>query len=136
MSVLFPSSTLPAVMNRSKSMIFIFKGAILKVTVLFSVFHRGFRDLVIDACLTAFTRARGRYFPDDIVDLRRGGLHGRRTGHVTDGAVTHLPPLNEVGGVQPDKRRHGHPLALEIYHLPLVGKIDGGQGDLLAADIV
>src|SRR6185312_9989037 len=95
MRVLFPSSTLPAVMNRSKSILK------LKVTVLFSVFHGGFGHLVVYARLAAFAGACSRYFTDDIFDGRSRRLHRRSACHVPDGTIPDLFSLDTVAGIEP-----------------------------------
>src|SRR5579859_347436 len=130
MSVLFPSSTLPAVMKRKISM------SLLKISVLLPVLHRCFRHLIVNAGLSALADFGGDDFIDDLVQRICFRFYGSRASHVAHGAVANFLFYDFVTLIDPDKRGEGNQLALVLDTLAFVRKINGRKFHAFAADII
>src|SRR4051812_7230620 len=99
MSVLFPSSTLPAVLNRRRSIVAwltcrslaslgMTRRRASEVALLLAVFHRGLGALVVVASAAFGGTGRGDFL-DDLLEVRRGRFHGAGACDVADGAEAH-----------------------------------------------
>src|SRR4029079_10023782 len=129
--VLLPSSTLPAVINRKRSI-----NVDLEITILFSVFHRCFGNFVVNACLSALTRAGKNYFINNVIQCPCIRFHRRRAGHVAHGAVAHIFRHDLVRFFQLDERRNRDELAFVRNDFAFMRKVNSGQFDLLTTYII
>src|SRR5579862_8368411 len=111
-SVLLPSSTLPAVMNRNKSIFYLYG---LEISIFFTIFHCGLRKFVVDSRLTPFAGFGGINFPNDLIDRYRVRFYRCRAGHVSDRPVPHLLFYYFIRIIQANKRRDGDELPIMLY---------------------
>src|SRR5260221_7052235 len=119
MSVLFPSSTLPAVMNRKISMI-----TFLKISALLPVFHCSLRNFIVYPCFTSFTDFGCDNLINNFFNRIGIGFNGSRASHVTNRAVAHFFIYDFIALLDFDKRREGNQLTLVLKALALMSKID------------
>ncbi len=108
--------------------------ALLEVSFLLSIFHGGFGAFVVGAC-AAFGLAGGGDLGDDLVEIGGVGLDGTGARGVTDGAEADDAFFNRFVFLGLEEIGDGEELAVALENLPLVGEIDGGEGDVLALDI-
>src|SRR5258707_6249838 len=106
--VLFPSSTLPAVIKRNMSIGI--RSDRLKISALFSVLHRRFRDSIVDAGFPALAGLRRNDFNDAIVDHGGVGLHSSRARHIAHGTVADSFLWNFVAPLHFDNLSDPHQL--------------------------
>ena len=124
--VLLPSSTLPAVINLSMSINVVCSLFVclcsspcnlypatcnLKISILLSVFHSGFRHFIINTCFAPFTCFGGYYFADNILYGRSVGSHSRGAGHIAHCAVAHFFLYNYIRCINPYKIGYCHVLS-------------------------
>src|SRR6266540_2790511 len=131
MSVLFPSSTDPAVARRSSSI-----SAPSEVALALAVFHGCFREAVVGPGRAAFGDPRRRDLDGDLLRRGRDRLDGGGAAHVADGpephrGLEHLFPVVD-GQVGPDG--HEHPVAAE--DLATVRVVDRRQLDGVGGDVL
>src|SRR6478609_7333838 len=132
MSVDLPSSTEPHVTRRRSSVAW----ACSEVANALPVLHRGFREAVVGARLSALGDVRRGDLLHDRLDRGRRRLDTARARHVADGAeadggderVLALHALDVL------RRRVQHPVAAE--HLALVREVDRRELELLARDVL
>ena len=129
MSVDLPSSTEPAVANRSIS-------AIRNSPLSLAVFHAGLADAVVGPGGAPLGDARGGHLDDHLVDRRRGRLDRAGAGRVADGAEAHggLERLFAVDHRHVGRDRQQHAVTPE--HLAPVGVVDVRDGDALLGDVL
>src|SRR6266516_1292733 len=138
-SVLLPSSTLPAVMKRntprssttgvrsiSPSKL------ILEVPLLLAPLHGGFRSLVVHARRYAFGDGRERRLGDDLSRCCGGGFHRAGATDVTHSSEAHRRFFDGFSGARWGDLRHRNEQAVAAHHRPAVRIVDRGHGELLA----
>src|SRR5213083_122287 len=139
-SVLLPSSTLPAVMKRNtpKSST---AGAvrsispsklISEVPLLLAPLHRGFRGLVVHARRPAFGDGRQRRLCDDLSRCCGGGFHRAGATDITHSSEAHRRFFDGFSGARRGDLRHRNEQAVAAHHRPAVRVVDRGHGELLA----
>src|SRR5881628_1561126 len=143
-SVLLPSSTLPAVMKRNTPRSST-AGAvrsispskvISEVSFLLAPFHGGFRGLVVHACGPALGDRSQRRLGDDLGGRCRRGLDRAGAADVADSAKAHRKLLDPFAGARWGDLRHRNEQAVAAQHRAAVGVVDGGHGEALALDVL
>src|SRR3954464_13985403 len=131
-SVLLPSSTLPAVANLRGCMALEF----LKITFFFSPLHGRFRSLIVHAGRAALGQGRRHRFLEYFFDVGRARFDRAGAGDVADGAKTHRNLLDGLAGARGRQRRDGHQQAAPANHGPRVREVDRGDLEPLARDVL
>src|SRR6267143_2131536 len=149
-SVLLPSSTLPAVMKRNTPRSSTDSGfrsispskLISEVSLLLAPLHGGFRSLIVHARRPALGDSGQHGLGDDLSRRCGGGLHRAGATDVTDGAEAHrqlfqflaLARGSDVGnGHEQAVPAHGEALALDVLpHIELRPVADGEHSHVFA----
>src|SRR5438445_6503757 len=143
-SVLLPSSTLPAVMKRNTPRSSTASGfrsispskLISEVSLLLAPLHGGFRSLVVHARRPALGDSGQHGLGDDLSRRCGGGLHRAGATDVTHGAEAHRKLLDPFAGARWGDLRHRNEQAVAAHHRAAVGVVDGGHGEALALDVL
>src|SRR2546423_5007073 len=114
-SVLLPSSTLPAVMKRStpRSSVAVVlrsispRSVMLEVAFLLAPLHGRFRSLVVHAGRASLGDGGQRRFGDDLGGSRRHGFDRAGTADVAHGAEAHRQLFDRFTGTRRGDLRHG-----------------------------
>src|ERR687897_1558592 len=114
MSVDLPSSTEPAVANRSSSMCV--PQPFLEVALALAVFHAGLADAVVGPRGAALGDAGHCGLLDDRLDARCRRLDGAGAGGVAHGPEADGALLDLLAVEQRDPRRLGQPHAVSLEH--------------------
>src|SRR4029077_10203235 len=139
-SVLLPSSTLPAVIKRStpKSPT---AGAlrsispsnvISEVPFLLASFHGSFRSLIVHARRPAFGDRGQRRLGYDLGRCCGGGLHRAGAADVPHGAEADRQFFDHFAGTRRGDLRHGNEPAVAAHYRPAGRLVDGGHLQPLA----
>src|SRR5467141_777819 len=142
-SVLLPSSTLPAVMKRntprsstagvrsiSPSKV------ISEVSFLLAPFHGGFRGLVVHARRPALGDRGQRRLGDDLGGCCRGGFHRAGAADVADGTKAYRQLFDGLPFARRGDVRDRQEEAVPAHDGPAVRIINGGNGEPLARDVL
>src|SRR5260221_451145 len=138
-SVLLPSSTLPALEKRSMpvstgDMVSI--ADTLKVSFLLAQLHRSFRCLVVHARSASFRDAGRRGFDDDLLRIGRVGFHRAGAGHVSHGTKPHRNRFDGLACLRLHQLGHRQQAAGPAHHVAPVRVIDRRNLQLFALDVL
>src|SRR5664279_1241431 len=140
MSVLLPSSTLPAVMKRSTPRSSSSSGGvrafISEISFALAPFHRRIGSLVVHARGASLGDVGSRCLDDDLGNVRGDAFDGAGAGDVADSAKPHRDPLDRFAGLG---RRQGHDRneqAAPAHDLAPMREIEAGQRQALAFDVL
>src|SRR5882762_2100152 len=131
-SVLLPSSTLPAVMKRSTprsptagALRSISPSSVMsEVPFLFAPFHGRFGGLVVHARRAALGDRGQHGLGDDLSRCCGGGLHRASAADVTHGAEAHGQLFDRFAGARRSDLRYRNEQAIAAYHRAAVRVID------------
>src|SRR5712671_3426698 len=143
-SVLLPSSTLPAVMNRStprSSEAWALRSIspsklISEVAFLLAPLHGGFRSLIVHARRPALGDRGQRRLGDDLGDRRGGGFHRAGATYVANGAEAHRELFHFLAFARRSDVANRNEQAVSAHDGPAVRIIDRGHGEPLALDVL
>src|SRR6266702_2259112 len=143
-SVLLPSSTLPAVMKRStprSSVCCALRSispsrVISEVSLLLAPLHRGLGSLVVHARRAALGNGGARRLDDDLG--RRRGRRFDRAGaaDVAHGAKPHRELFHRLVLARRSDAGHRHQQPVPPYHRSAVGVVERRHGEPLAPDVL
>src|SRR5918998_4057823 len=123
-----PSSTLPAVTTRRRSVI-------SEVPLPLAVLHRGLRQAVVGPGGTALGEPARRHLGHHLVHCGRVGLNGAGARAVAHRAVAHRAGLDSLAAAGTAPRTGGQPHPVTTEHLPVVRVVDRRQLDALPRDV-
>ena len=109
---------------------------LLKIPLLFALFHRRFGNAVVHAGGTALGHGGGGGFGHDVGGGGGGAGHGAGAGNVAHGAKTHAAQLRHFAFALGRERRNGHEQAVSFHHFALVGVVNRRQGEVFAFDVL
>src|SRR5712692_4507724 len=143
-SVLLPSSTLPAVMKRNTPRSSTASGfrsispskLISEVSLLLAPLHGGFRSLIVHARRPALGDSGQHGLGDDLSRRCGGGLHRAGATDVTDGAEAHRQLFQFLALARGSDVGNGHQQAVPAHDGPAVRIVDRGHGEALALDVL
>src|SRR5258706_2914632 len=143
-SVLLPSSTLPAVMNRStprSSEAWALRSIspsklISGVGFLLAPLHGGFRSLIVHARRPALGDRGQRRLGDDLGGRRGGGFHRAGATYVANGAEAHRELFHFLAFARRSDVANRNEQAVSAHDGPAVGIIDRGHGKPFERDVL
>src|SRR6267378_5105843 len=143
-SVLLPSSTLPAVMKRStpRSSAALAlrsispRSVMLEVAFLLAPLHGRFRGLVVHARRASFGDRGQRRFGDDLGGRGRHGFHGAGAADVAYGAEAHRQFFHCLAATRRSDLRHRNEQTVAAHYRTAMRVIDRRDGELFALDIL
>src|SRR5882672_2468124 len=143
-SVLLPSSTLPAVMKRStpRSSAAVAlrsispRSVMLEVAFLLAPLHGRFRGLVVHARRASLGDRGQRRLGDDLGGRRRHGFHGAGAADVAYGAEAHRQFFHCLAATRRSDLRHRNEQAVAAHYRTAMRVIDRRDGELFALHIL